>query len=159
MSGFPWTDRALTMLRQMWDDGAAASAIAAELGTTKNSVLGKAHRLRLPARANPVPRPPGGWVKPPPKPDRVGIKRPAGHAAVRDTFEALGLTIYRARVPPSAALPIPRGSIGPARTCQWTDSNRAPWEWCGAPSLDGYSWCAAHKRVVFPPREARDVVT
>ena len=41
-------------LTEMWAAGFPASRIAAELGTTKNAILGKAHRLKLPGRSMPI---------------------------------------------------------------------------------------------------------
>jgi hypothetical protein len=44
-----WTDDVVARLKLLWDDDAmSARLIAQELGTTRNAVLGKAHRLNLP---------------------------------------------------------------------------------------------------------------
>lgn len=47
-----WTDERIEMLRQLWRDGRSCSEIAAILGggATRNSVIGKVHRLGLPDR-------------------------------------------------------------------------------------------------------------
>jgi hypothetical protein len=50
-------------------------------------------------------------------------------------------------------LPIPRGAIGPARTCQWTDCKRAPWLFCDGPTVPNKSWCETHSAIVFRPAE------
>jgi hypothetical protein len=51
-----WTDAQIEKLRRLWDEGATANQISAEMGHVgKNAVLGKAHRLGLPPRENPVP--------------------------------------------------------------------------------------------------------
>ncbi|MEE4318040.1 MAG: GcrA family cell cycle regulator [Erythrobacter sp.] len=50
-----WTDERIATLRKMWEGGATASEIAAELGgVSRNAVIGKAHRLGLKARPSPV---------------------------------------------------------------------------------------------------------
>lgn len=50
-----WTDERIDHLRQMWERGLTASQIAEELGgVSRNAVIGKAHRLGLPARPSPV---------------------------------------------------------------------------------------------------------
>ena len=50
-----WTDERIGTLRKMWEGGATASEIAAELGgVSRNAVIGKAHRLGLKARPSPV---------------------------------------------------------------------------------------------------------
>ena len=47
-----WTEEKVQKLRQLWSKGHTASQIAEELGdTTRNAVIGKAHRLNLEARA------------------------------------------------------------------------------------------------------------
>ena len=47
-----WTDEKVEKLKELWTKGHTASQIAAALGdTTRNAVIGKAHRLDLEARA------------------------------------------------------------------------------------------------------------
>ena len=47
-----WTDEKVEKLKELWAKGHTASQIAAALGdTTRNAVIGKAHRLNLEARA------------------------------------------------------------------------------------------------------------
>jgi GcrA cell cycle regulator len=47
-----WTNDKVDKLRELWTKGHTASQIAEVLGdTTRNAVIGKAHRLNLEARA------------------------------------------------------------------------------------------------------------
>ena len=47
-----WTDEKVNKLREFWTKGHTASEIARMLGeTTRNAVIGKAHRLNLEERA------------------------------------------------------------------------------------------------------------
>ena len=47
-----WTEDREKKLRELWEKGHTASQIAEMLGgTTRNAVIGKAHRLKLAARA------------------------------------------------------------------------------------------------------------
>ena len=47
-----WTDEKVGKLKDLWSKGHTASQIAGMLGeTTRNAVIGKAHRLNLEARA------------------------------------------------------------------------------------------------------------
>jgi len=51
-----WTEARIEQLSALFAGGMSASRIAAELGITRNAVIGKMHRLRLPPR--PTGRPP-----------------------------------------------------------------------------------------------------
>jgi GcrA cell cycle regulator len=44
-----WTNERVVLLQEWWGEGATASAIAAQLGVSRSSVLGKIRRLRRPA--------------------------------------------------------------------------------------------------------------
>lgn len=136
---FDWTPERIARLRELWDSGMQSSAIALDLGTTRNSVLGKAHRLKLPSR--PMPRSP--FVQPDAPPE-VSYR------------EAMDIDALRAHAETRRAykLPIPVGAVGRAPTCQWTDSNRKPWVFCGCKSAAGYSYCDAHKAIVFRRADA-----
>tara|TARA_Y100001958_G_C21008958_1_gene389820 strand:- start:536 stop:730 length:195 start_codon:yes stop_codon:yes gene_type:complete len=47
-----WTEEKIKKLRELWSKGHTASQIADIFGdTTRNAVIGKAHRLNLEARA------------------------------------------------------------------------------------------------------------
>ena len=47
-----WTNEKVEKLKELWSKGHTASQIAGMLGdTTRNAVIGKAHRLNLEARA------------------------------------------------------------------------------------------------------------
>lgn len=48
-----WTPERVTMLEKLWADGLSATQIACEMGGTRNSVIGKVHRLRLAGRPKP----------------------------------------------------------------------------------------------------------
>lgn len=66
-SSADWDADTVCMLRQLWAEGHGASEIGRRMGISKNAVVGKAHRLDLPARPSPIrrgfdtpPRPRGG---------------------------------------------------------------------------------------------------
>lgn len=47
-----WSEEAIALLRKLWGDGLSASQIATKLGggLTRNAVIGKVHRLKIPPR-------------------------------------------------------------------------------------------------------------
>ena len=84
-----WTDERVDDLMRLWDEGHSASYIGKMLGVTKNAVVGKAHRLKLPARPSPIrrmatPRRP----KPAAAPRRMAQPRPA--PVIRPTLTVTG---------------------------------------------------------------------
>jgi len=50
----PWTEDRLATLRAEWATGASTAEIGRRMGITKSAVIGKAHRMRLPAREAPA---------------------------------------------------------------------------------------------------------
>jgi GcrA cell cycle regulator len=80
-----WTDERIATLRKMWEGGATASEIAAELGgVSRNAVIGKAHRLGLKARPSPVK---ANEKKKPAAAAAPAAKKPAPAAAPRAPAE------------------------------------------------------------------------
>ena len=53
-----WSDEVINQLRALWDEGHSTAEIGRRLGVTKNAIVGKAHRLDLPARPSPIRRDP-----------------------------------------------------------------------------------------------------
>lgn len=49
-----WNSDTIARLRLFWNEGLPASAIGRRLNFSKNAVVGKAHRLGLPARPSPI---------------------------------------------------------------------------------------------------------
>jgi GcrA cell cycle regulator len=73
-----WSDEDVERLRELWAAGVSLSAIGREIGgRTKHMVQGKAQRLGLPARPNPVP------------PVRPRVRPPEVHRAGRTTLPPL----------------------------------------------------------------------
>jgi GcrA cell cycle regulator len=50
-AGHLWTPEQDAQLRQHWDAGHSTAEIGRRMGVTKNSIIGRAHRLMLPPRA------------------------------------------------------------------------------------------------------------
>ena len=51
-----WTEETIARLKALWQEGLSTAEIGRQLGITKNAVVGKAHRLGLPARPSPIRR-------------------------------------------------------------------------------------------------------
>src|SRR5262245_61129613 len=48
---FNWNDNNVARLTELWTAGHSASVIALELCVTRNTIIGKVHRLGLPGRS------------------------------------------------------------------------------------------------------------
>jgi len=130
-----WTDERIHELTRLWDSGHSASHIGKLLGTSKNAVIGKAHRLKLPARPSPIraeraiPRPRKPVLQRPPQ---TVVKSPP-------TLEV---------VPKAEARPEPRrikrSSGGPS--CLWPigDPGDPSFHFCGDAAVAGKPYCDAH---------------
>lgn len=51
-----WTEDTIQRLRALWQEGHSTAEIGRRMGISKNAVVGKAHRLELPARPSPIRR-------------------------------------------------------------------------------------------------------
>ena len=49
-----WDKNNLEKLKKLWDEGLPITKIGLELGVSRNSIAGKAHRLGLPKRNSPI---------------------------------------------------------------------------------------------------------
>ena len=59
-----WNDETIGRLRTLWDEGLSTAEIGRRLGVSKNAVVGKAHRMTLPARPSPIRRDGSGPARP-----------------------------------------------------------------------------------------------
>lgn len=50
----PWNDETVALLEKLWDEGLTTVKIAEAIGVSKNSVIGKVHRMKLPQRVSPI---------------------------------------------------------------------------------------------------------
>ena len=51
-----WNKEVISRLRELWAEGHSTAEIGRRLGVSKNAIVGKAHRLDLPARPSPIRR-------------------------------------------------------------------------------------------------------
>lgn len=70
---FEWNESRIETLKSLWDEGLSTSEIGGRLGITKNSVVGKVHRLGLSKRQSPIRAPVRRVVEPEVLTDAVKI--------------------------------------------------------------------------------------
>ena len=156
---FDWTKERVGVLTKLWAEGVSTANIAARLGTEQNAVIGKAHRLKLPAHNNSC-----GRVNRYGKAARVRQTTPqkSGPALARKRIVSRG-THFAEGNQPSPVLPtMPDGSDTPAAqrctllqlsndVCKWPfgEPQSPDFFFCGGGVVVGKPYCAEHCRVAY----------
>jgi GcrA cell cycle regulator len=157
-----WAEETIGRLRTLWDEGLSTAEIGRRLGVSKNAVVGKAHRLDLPARPSPIRRDGSGTSAP----RRSAPRRIAGptlpplssaapvSAATSPAVLAPMVVLAPkpvpvpppARVPPQA--PRPYGRIV---TCCWPlgEPGTRSFRFCDDASEPGKPYCSDHAKLAY----------
>ena len=140
-----WTTEAIERLRALWAEGHSTAEIGRRMGISKNAVVGKAHRLNLPARPSPIRR------------DAEGEAAPVAPKLPRPVVVAPRQTLPpapAARVAPAVVRPFPR--VIAARTCCWPigEPGTSGFRFCTSEATSGKPYCADHAAVAYV--KARD---
>jgi GcrA cell cycle regulator len=153
-----WTEEMNERLSALWAAGLSATQIAAALGcVSRNAVLGKVHRLGLPARAKEADKIPRARK---PRPERrypliVGRILPhiLPHILPRTVPHILAApkTLHLEPVIPVA--PGCRFDELTATSCRWPvgEVGEADFGFCGEQTIPHASYCAHHMRIAYLP--------
>jgi hypothetical protein len=146
---FIWTEERANVVREMWDDH-SCSVIATRLGTSRNSVIGKARRMHLPKKkvGNVGKKVDDGRRFRPrrgPRPDVVKINR--------------GPAPTLAPVVVTEEMPVPLNiTLDDLRShhCRWPTAEEAGivTGYCGKKKTV-VSYCLFHAKIAFKPPKAR----
>ncbi len=145
-----WNPERIEQLRNFVVAGLTCSQIAAEIGVSRNAVIGKIHRLGLgsgrPERAPPRACPPRGR-RSPFSPQRQLLR--LLHADAADAVTAEAIPIDSAQR--CSLLELARGK------CRWpiSDPGAADFAFCGNDAAAGFSYCAGHARMAYRPPARR----
>lgn len=173
-----WSEHQTMRLRELWlvEPKLSAAAIGREIGMSKNAVVGKAHRLDLPARESPIrtgkhtgPRPPPKPYKPPREPKQTLPPLNSVVGSPSNSFDGSPATpcpdapVQPVPTPPVRA-PRPDAPVQlvPTKPCTWPfgDPGSKAFRYCGAPSVLGKPYCPEHCQHAYrkfdpiPRREA-----
>jgi GcrA cell cycle regulator len=129
-----WTEELVAELIRLWQAGHSASRIGSLLGVSKNAVIGKAHRLKLPPRPSPIKQGAPKKLKRVPAPKVVARKI---HPAPRRYY--------------SSAV---QGS-----SCLWPigDPREPGFHFCGGQAVPGKPYCAEHVSRAYVHRTQGDI--
>ena len=145
-----WTDEVISRLKALWAEGHSTAEIGRRMGVSKNAVVGKAHRLALPARPSPIRRSEPGAA-----PKRPAAKRVVGPTL--PTMAALPEPEARPAPPPPAIAPAPvlravgRSGGGRLVACCWPigEPGTRSFRFCDDESLPGKPYCSTHASLAY----------
>ncbi|ACS50489.1 GcrA family cell cycle regulator [Bartonella grahamii] len=170
-----WTCERVELLKKLWSEGLSASQIAAQLGgVSRNAVIGKVHRLKLPGRGKTAQgsartqKPPVGSSPSSPRVRRntstvspmntssVSIEE----TALKTEFVAEDIKKVDMSTKSNVVVPISRQlnllQLS-ENTCRWPvgDPLSADFHFCGADSDENSPYCAFHAKLAFQPISER----
>ncbi len=180
-----WTEETISRLRSLWQEGHSTAEIGRRLSITKNAVVGKAHRLILPARPSPIRKNTAQAGAPTARREPAQVARLIPRAEKPEPARqpplpvaAATVTALRAPAPAQGAagaeragsvheaeLPVPRlGHTTPrrrAQSCCWPlgDPGTKQFRFCGGEPIPGKPYCTAHAQLAYVRlRDRRDTV-
>jgi hypothetical protein len=148
---FTWTAENLAYAVEQWAQGATSTMIAAAIGTTRNSVIGKLRRIgALPAHRITLPVAEVSTVAEAPEiapTDIPVVPKPPRRARVSKPKTLLKLRFATEHRTADCRWPLGDWAYG-------TDLRHDPPTvlFCGAPAEAGKSWCTAHCQQAFQRR-------
>ena len=164
-----WSAEAIERLRALWAEGHSTAEIGRRMGISKNAVVGKAHRLNLPARPSPIrreaaprpampraaaPRPAAAVPAPRPVAPPVAARPAAPSVAARPAPAPAPAAIVRSF---PAAAPRPAFSrAGSSKTCCWPigEPGTSGFRFCSGSAMMGKPYCSEHAALAYV--KARD---
>ena len=144
-----WTDEKVEKLKNLWTKGHTASQIAEALGdTTRNAVIGKAHRLNLEARA-----PSKGSGTSISKENRP-VRRGPAPTSRKAKFQSILLDKNFEPENPKSLENLTD------ETCKWPigHPNEKSFYFCGRSSLKDFSYCKLHLLYAYQPKGKKEDV-
>jgi GcrA cell cycle regulator len=143
-----WTDERVKKLRDLWSKGHTASQIAQTLGdTTRNAVIGKAHRLNLEARA-----PSKQIASTSNKIDTNPVKRNTQVLSRKSKFQSILLDKnFEAEKPTSLE------NLN-EKTCKWPigHPDEEVFYFCGRNPEGDFPYCKLHVLYAFQPKGQKE---
>jgi GcrA cell cycle regulator len=157
-----WTEDRVELLKKLWSDGLSASQIAAELGgISRNSVIGKVHRLGLSGRAKSQ----SSSVARQRKPRTHGHMIRIARAGVRGNTALAPVHAYEVALEPEPELIENIVPIGQRCSileltdskCRWPigDPSSPDFFFCGGKTIEGLPYCGYHSRIAYQPATDR----
>ena len=145
-----WTEEREQRLRKLWEKGYTASQIAEMLGdTTRNAVIGKAHRLKLAARATTTSKQSRSLKK---QDTTSGLNKREKYISRKSGFKSLLLDKNFEVENPKKLEELSD------KNCRWPigHPNEENFYFCGRNPVDGFSYCKLHVLYAFQPKNQKE---
>ena len=142
-----WTSEKVEKLKELWSKGHTASQIAEKLGdTTRNAVIGKAHRLNLEARA------PSKSSASRSKENKQVVKRSATPMSRKAKFQSILLDKNFEPENPKSLEELSEN------TCKWPigHPNEEKFYFCGRKPEGEFPYCKLHVLYAFQPKNQKE---
>ncbi len=142
-----WDETREAKLKELWEKGHTASQIAELLGgTTRNAVIGKAHRLKLAGRVQ---------SKKPEKEKRQvdsGLSKEEKYISRRSRFKSLLLDKDFEPENPKKLEELTDNN------CRWPmgHPDQENFYFCGRMPIEGFSYCKLHILYAFQPKNTKE---
>ena len=145
-----WTDEKVHKLRELWTKGHTASEISGMLGeTTRNAVIGKAHRLNLEERAP-------SKAKSNSEKKQINDAQPKlrGSASRKSKFNSILLDKNFEPENPTALEHLTD------QTCKWPSGHpdEENFYFCGRKPVNSFPYCKLHVIYAFQPKGSKEEV-
>jgi GcrA cell cycle regulator len=147
-----WSDTVIAELRGFWSAGLSTAEIGRRLGTSKNAVVGKAHRLDLSPRPSPIRRQERDPNAPPPAPRAVGpTLAPLPSRPAPAPMPAPQAVAPVAKPTPSRRLTALSPPAVRVSACCWPigEPGKPSFHFCDAVAVHGKPYCAQHAALAY----------
>ncbi len=144
-----WNEDSILRLRGLWNEGHSTAEIGRRMGITKNAVVGKAHRLTLPARPSPINRLPGRTA---PRASRrvSGPTLPPLAASTVVSLADHGSVERQPAAPRQVSPPPTRFSLRTSACCWPIGEPGTPaFRFCDVDALHGKPYCRSHAQIAY----------
>lgn len=145
-----WTNEMIDKLRQMWKQGLTTSEIAKKIGVSKNSIVGKVHRLNLTARPSPIKKKENVVVE---QPVQKNVeKTPKSAKPVKkvkiEPVEISPTVVQPTTVEKTECIPLTELDN---HTCRWPigDPRDEGFCFCGKKVRSGQTYCEEHAAIAY----------
>ena len=142
-----WTDEKVEKLKDLWAKGHTASEIANMLGdTTRNAVIGKAHRLDLEARA------PSKETSPSGKQEARPARKAQQPMSRKSKFKSILLDKNFEPEKPTSLEGLTDS------TCRWPigHPDEEKFYFCGRKPIEDFPYCKLHVLYAFQPKNPKE---